>query len=235
MNKVTFPIANGCGSPIQLVTLVEGWESVPVRSCHGESNSLPPFYKGFVLVLMDISMFNWRLMIIRYADLPPNAKYLAIYLSTYMNEWGDNCFPSIERITHETGLSKPTVCKYLGELRESDWLESRKKGFDGQGWAHNQYFPNIPKKAVKEFNQLQEGGKTESKRRLNSDEKAVKLFDHYLSKDLTKDLSKGKSCNYSKRPSTGSYAEWESWGKTNGIMAKRGEDMHSYIARLKAI
>ena len=170
-------------------------------------------------------MFNWRLMVIRHSDLPANAKYLAIYLSTYMNEWGDNCFPSIQRIIHETGLSKPTVCKYLAELRDNDWLESRKKGFDGQGWAHNQYFPNIPKKAVKLVNQLQEGGKNGSKRRLNSDEKAVKLVDHYLSKE--------KNCNFSKKPSTKSWDELAAWGKANGILAKRGESMSEYIARLK--
>jgi len=213
----------------------EGWDSVLVRACHGELNSLPPFFRVFCGYLMDISMFNWRLMIIRYSRLQANAKYIAIYLSTYMNEWGDNCFPSIERIVSETGLSKPTVCKYLGELRDADWLESRKKGFDGQGWAHNQYYPNIPKKAVKELNQLQEGGKTESKRRLNSGEKAVKLFDHYLSKDLTNNSPRGNNHKLSKRPSTGSWGEWESWGKKNGIKAKPGEDMGSYVARLKGI
>ena len=183
----------------------------------------------------DISMFNWRLMIIRYADLPPNAKYLALHLSTYMNEWGDNCFPSIQRIVHETGLSKPTVCKYLGVLRDTDWLTAQKKGFDGQGWAHNQYYPNIPEKAVKEFNHLSEGGKTESIRRLNSDKKAVKLFDHYLSKDLLKNSPRGFGKQMTKRPSTGAWSEWDSWGKSNGITPKIGEDMGTYVARLKVI
>jgi len=174
-------------------------------------------------------------MIIRYSRLPANAKYLAIYLSTYMNEWGDNCFPSIERITHETGLSKPTVCKYLAVLRDDDWLESKKRGFDGQGWAHNQYYPNIPKKVVKELNQLMEGGKTDSKRRLNSDDKAVKLFDHYLSKDLSKLSIQGEKSGLSKKPSTGAWSEWEAWGKENGIQPKIGEDFGSYVARLKVL
>jgi len=185
---------------------------------------------------MDISMYNWRLMIIRYSKLPAYAKYIAIYLSTYMNEWGDNCFPSIERIVHETGLSKPTVCKYLAELRDNDWLESKKKGFDGQGWAHNQYYPNIPQKVVKELNQLSEGGKAESKRRLNSDEKAVKLVDHYLSKDLSKVTIQGrKKCKLSKRPSTNAWSAWVAWGKTNSIQPKIGEDLGSYVSRLKAM
>jgi len=122
---------------------------------------------------MQVYMLNWRLVIIK-SELPSNAKFIALYLSTWMNEWGDNCYPSIARISHETGLSKPTVIKYIQVLRDQGWLESRKKGFDGQAWAHNQYYPNVPEKEVKEFNHLSEGGKTESKRRLNSQQKAVK-------------------------------------------------------------
>jgi len=183
--------------------------------------------------VQDVSMFNWRLMVIRYADLSPNAKYLALYLSTYMNEWGDNCFPSIQRIIHETGLSKPTVCKHLSILRESGWLVSQKKGFDGQGWAHNQYYPNIPEKVVKEFNHLYEGGKTDSERRLNEQQKAVKLFDHYLSKNLSNNYPRENYEKLSTIPKTNAWSEWESWGKKNKIPAKRGEDLGAYVARLK--
>jgi len=91
-----------------------------------------------------------------------------------MNEHGDNCFPSIKRISHECGLSKPTVIKYIHLLKENGWLESSKKGFDGQAWAHNQYYPNIPKEVIKEINHLEEGGKPHSIRRSTSQQKAVK-------------------------------------------------------------
>lgn len=128
-----------------------------------------------------LSVYNWRILIFK-SNLPPNAKYIGCHLSTYMNEQGDNCFPSIARICSETGLSKPTTIKYIRVLNHEGWLLTKKKGFNGQAWAHNQYYPNIPKnvmedineKAVKEIYHLSEGGKTESRRRLNSEHKAVK-------------------------------------------------------------
>lgn len=135
--------------------------------------------------MKSLSVFNWRILIFK-SNLPPNAKYIGCFLSTYMNEQGDNCFPSISRICLETGLSKPTVIKYIQVLKQKGWLLTKKKGFKGQSWAHNQYYPNIPKnvmeeihclkkeKAVKDINRLSEGGETESIRRLNSEHKAVK-------------------------------------------------------------
>ena len=135
--------------------------------------------------MKSLSVFNWRILIFK-SDLPPYAKYIACLLSTYMNEQGDNCFPSIARICLETGLTKPTVIKYIQVLKQEGWLLTKKKGYKGQAWAHNQYYPNIPgnvveeihclqkEKAVKEVNHLSEGGKTESRRRLNSEHKAVK-------------------------------------------------------------
>jgi len=123
--------------------------------------------------MTSFSIYNWRILIFK-SDLPANAKYIGCYLSTYMNEHGDNCYPSIARICHETCLSKPTVIKYIQVLRDGEWLETKKKGFDGQAWAHNQYYPNIPHKVVKEINQLSEGGKAPLPRRLTSGQKAVK-------------------------------------------------------------
>jgi DNA-binding transcriptional regulator YhcF (GntR family) len=90
-----------------------------------------------------------------------------------MNEHGDNCYPSIKRICHETGLSNKTVIKYVQVLREQGWLETQKKGFDGQAWAHNQYYPNIPKKVVEELHHVNEGSVTEGERQCISGQKAV--------------------------------------------------------------
>lgn len=133
---------------------------------------------------MQIYMLNWRLIVIK-SELPANAKYLALYLSTWMNEWGDNCYPSIKRISHETGLSKQTVIKYIQVLRADGWLEAKKKGFDGQAWSHNQYYPNIPDKAVKELDHLNEGGQSGIPRRSISDNKAVKEVDTIFTDNST--------------------------------------------------
>lgn len=119
------------------------------------------------------SIWNWRNLIFK-SDLPANAKYIGCYLSTWMNEWGDNCYPSTKRIAHETSLSEPTVIKYIQVLRDTGWLETRKKKYDGQAWARNQYYPNIPEKVLKEIKLELEGTKTDRVRHLNSEGKALK-------------------------------------------------------------
>lgn len=123
--------------------------------------------------MKSFSVYNWRILIFK-SELPPNSKYVGCYLSTYMNEHGDNCYPSIKRICHETGLSKPTVIKYIQVMRDNGWLETAKKGFDGQAWAHNQYYPSVPEKVVKEIYHVDEGGKPPLPRRSISEHKAVK-------------------------------------------------------------
>lgn len=144
--------------------------------------------------MTSFSIFNWRILIFK-SDINYHAKYLACYLSTYMNEHGDNCFPSIDRISHESGVSRPTVIKYIQELKDSGWLEAKKKGFDGQAWAHNQYYPNIPKNVVKEINYLLEGGKPHNERQLTSAKKAVKEVNSSSSvnsSDNSKERAKSK-------------------------------------------
>jgi len=118
-------------------------------------------------------MYNWRMVALKYGNLPPNANFILLYLSTYMNQRGDSCYPSVITIAGETGLTKPTVIKYLNVLREKGWIISKSIG-KGHGWSHNQYYPMLPDNAVKEINRLNERGKTDSITRLNSSSNAVK-------------------------------------------------------------
>jgi len=128
----------------------------------------------FGILMTSFSVFNWRILIFK-SDLPANAKYIGSYLMTYMDEHGNNCYPSIKRISAETSLTQPTVCKYIQVLRSEGWLETKKKGFDGQAWSHNQYYPNIPDNVLKELYRLNgKGTKTDTKRHLNSHHKALK-------------------------------------------------------------
>jgi len=110
---------------------------------------------------------------LKHGNLPSNAVLILLYLSTYMNQRGDSCYPAVATICGETGLTKPTVIKYLNVLRDGGWVVSKSIG-SGQGWSHNQYYPIIPENVVKEINRLAEGGKTHSITRLNSSSNAVK-------------------------------------------------------------
>ena len=67
------------------------------------------------------SVVDW-LECIWLSDLPPNSKYLACYLRSFMNSKQDIAWPSYSRIITETGLSRATVAKYLECLEESQWL-----------------------------------------------------------------------------------------------------------------
>lgn len=77
------------------------------------------------------------------AELPSNSKYVASYLRTYMNAKRDLCWPSIGRISRETGLSEQTVRKHLKCLEDSGWLAiERSEG--GHSGTTNRYQAVIP-------------------------------------------------------------------------------------------
>jgi hypothetical protein len=74
------------------------------------------------------------------SDLPPYAKYLVLYLTTFMNGGRDVAWPSQARIIAETGLSSATVNKYLGVLAEDGWLSRNRGG----GRKNTRYTTSIP-------------------------------------------------------------------------------------------
>ncbi|MEN8251696.1 MAG: helix-turn-helix domain-containing protein [Bacteroidota bacterium] len=172
--------------------------------------------------MTSFSIFNWRKLIFK-SELPANAKYIGSYLMTWMNENGDNCYPSVKRIAHETSLTEPTVCKYIQVLREEGWLETKKKGFDGKAWAHNQYYPNIPNKVLKEIKCELEGTKTDSVRHLNSHDKALKELNTITTDNstvITKERDYPKELNLS---AWNEYTEYRKESKIRKLTIK-GED-----------
>ena len=88
---------------------------------------------------LDLSCFNWRQCIFK-TKLPPNAKYIAVYLSTYMNEHHDIAWPSLSRIESDTGLSHPCVLKHLRLLEAEGWL-TREKGSPSKSTRYHAVFP----------------------------------------------------------------------------------------------
>jgi hypothetical protein len=93
-----------------------------------------------------MSAFNWRKLILQ-TDMKHPAKYLALYLSTYMNDHQDMAWPSLKRIEGETGLSHPTVLKWLNFLCEEGWLIKE----SGSRTESNRYHINVPKEVGKEI------------------------------------------------------------------------------------
>jgi DNA-binding PadR family transcriptional regulator len=86
-----------------------------------------------------------------------HCKYLACYLRSFMNAKNDVAWPSYSRMVAETGLTKPTISKYLSELESEGWI-SINRGHQGKNSTYTITFPEgLDSKAdlpVKEFNQL---------------------------------------------------------------------------------
>lgn len=121
--------------------------------------------------MMDLTCFNW-IQLIKKTDLPSNAKLLAFYLSTFMNAEHDIAWPSQSRISSETGLTEPTVRKYLKFLDEKGWLVTRKKArvisSGSQNYHHNEYLINIPEQRVSSLLSDMSRGKIDTDQRVNS-------------------------------------------------------------------
>jgi len=88
---------------------------------------------------IDLTCFNWVKLILK-TDLPYPAKYLALYLSTYMNMNHDMAFPSLKRIEGESGMSHPTVLKHLALLETEGWIIKQ----SGDRVTSNRYWIGIP-------------------------------------------------------------------------------------------
>jgi len=101
---------------------------------------------------MDLSCFNW-VQLIKKSKLPPNAKYIGMYLSTFMNAEHNIAWPSQQRISDETGLSIRTVIRQLNYLEENNWIIKKKNvhyvNTGKQKYAHNEYIVNVPEDVIR--------------------------------------------------------------------------------------
>lgn len=176
----------------------------------------------------DKFLFTWR-DIVRDKDFGPklaNTRFVLFSLSFFMNEHGNNCFPSIETLKDETRLSRPTIIKHLKLAIKEGWIKREYRGQGGQGWKLYKYIPVIPKdivKMVKQLNHVGEGGKIqregnqiESKRWLNRAKNVVKQ----LYPNTSYNTSKNTSCDEHVHP----FSEGVSGSSENYIPSKEEFD-----------
>jgi hypothetical protein len=104
---------------------------------------------------IDQSCFDWQKIILQKTDLPSNAKYMALYLATYMNLNRDVAWPSQKTIERETGLSHPSVLKYLDLLCSEGWVGKQ----SGNRVDSNRYWITFPNEVGKEFTYVISGEK----------------------------------------------------------------------------
>lgn len=108
--------------------------------------------------------FSWRQAILE-SGLQPTTRHVLLTLACHMNDAGESCYPSIELLCKETGLSNRAVITHLQKANQAGWIKVSKHGFAGQRWANHEYRMSWPdgvftagfiKKAVNEVHDLKE-------------------------------------------------------------------------------
>lgn len=114
--------------------------------------------------------FSWREAIL-YSELPATTRHVLLTLSCHMNELGESCFPSIDRLCLETNLSRPSVIKHLGIAKDMGWIRVSLHGYGGQNWRSHEYSIGWPEggkgdlpASGKVVNLVSEGGKPDTQK-----------------------------------------------------------------------
>ena len=100
--------------------------------------------------------FQWTEIVID-SDLPSYSKYLCLYLATFMNGKQNLAWPSLARIQKETGLTKPTIIKYLDIAESANFLVTERKDDYKTNNHYHARIPNSLLRVVKEVNQGSKG------------------------------------------------------------------------------
>jgi hypothetical protein len=172
---------------------------------------------------MDLTCFNW-IQLVKKSDLPANAKYLALYLGTFMNAEHDIAWPSMIRICHETGLTKNTARKWLDYLHDQHWLIKKKNArhvmTTGGPQMQNEYLVNIPKGVIKlstggvnDSPTSDKGGSMVDQRGVNHSSKGGQQLPPNNNR-ITSNNKRGKTTRGARLSLDGLPKEWEEFAKT---------------------
>lgn len=104
-------------------------------------------------------LFSWRQAVLE-SELQATTKLVLLTLACHMNDAGESCFPSIQKLCKETSLSNRAVITHLQVAADLGWIEISKHGFAGQQWARNEYRPSWPQGS--ELPSLPQGGEPAS-------------------------------------------------------------------------
>ncbi len=89
-------------------------------------------------------LYEWRTGFMSDKGLDSNARHILHVLFSHMNRKDASCFPSITRISGLTGLSRPTVLKYLKVAVKRGWLRKEQRKSSLNSYRQNVYHAVIP-------------------------------------------------------------------------------------------
>ncbi len=87
---------------------------------------------------MNNSFFTWRGAILK-SGLAPTTRHVLLTLGCHMNDVGESCYPSIDLLCEETGLSNRAVITHLHKASEAGWIEISRHGFGDSRYWRNEY------------------------------------------------------------------------------------------------
>jgi len=121
--------------------LTDEWSLVPSLQCSS--------YKNFFTLPNELFLLN----------LPPSAFMVYAYLLLIEDRKTHTCHPSYNTIAADTGLSKNTVLKSIGDLREAGLITVKPSSYydkSGMKWKGNNLYTILPAQiAVDQFHQRQ--------------------------------------------------------------------------------
>ena len=90
--------------------------------------------------------FTWRSAFASAYGPPSSTTRLVLFcLSIHMNEQGESCFPSIDRLARDGSLSRKAVIDHIKIAEETGWIEKQERPErNGQAWRRMQYSPKVP-------------------------------------------------------------------------------------------
>lgn len=186
---------------------------------------------------IDLTCFSWVQLILK-SDLSPNAKYIALYLSTYMNLKQDIAWPAQSRIADETGLSIRTIIRMIKELSDTGWISTKKAGHavnnSKQTYLHNEYIIQIPLDVRENIRgdimswQLK-SGVTQTTSRGDTDSIPGVSQCHTNNNRITKNINREKI----KFPFWEDMEGWIELGRQHGVNARAGESQSQFQNRVK--
>jgi len=91
-------------------------------------------------------LFDWRSAVAsKFGPEKPTTRFVLLTLALHMSPKGDSCWPSIDLLSEESGLSRRAVIEHLQLAEQNGWIAKRDRSTrSGQGWRRVEYFCTIP-------------------------------------------------------------------------------------------
>lgn len=97
---------------------------------------------------MSMKTWSWQ-QAVQESELSSTTRHVLLNLSVYMNNRGENCYPSTATQAKDTGLSERTIITHLQIAKDAGYIKVKRHGFGDQHWKLHEYLPVHPSEIPK--------------------------------------------------------------------------------------